>query len=44
MRLTRNTGTMPFDGIRTIRQFIRGCFQKIKKQMKIVKFGGKSFG
>jgi hypothetical protein len=39
VRLTRNTGTI-FDGIRTIRQFIRGCFQK--KQMKIVKFGGKS--
>jgi aspartokinase len=32
---------MPFNRIRTIGQFIRGCF-KIKKQMKIVKFGGKS--
>jgi hypothetical protein len=30
---------MPFNRIRTIRQFIRGCF-KIK--MRIVKFGGKS--
>jgi hypothetical protein len=31
---------MPFNRIRTIGQFIRGCFKK-KKQMKI-KFGGKS--
>jgi hypothetical protein len=31
---------MPFNRIRTIRQFIRGCFKN--KQMKIVKFGGKS--
>jgi hypothetical protein len=34
-------GTMPFDRTRTIRQSIRGCF-KNKKQMKIIKFGGKS--
>jgi hypothetical protein len=39
-RLTQH-GHDAFFRIRTIRQFIRGCF-KNKKQMKIVKFGGKS--